>query len=258
MPNIFFKESGKGFPIVLLHGFCETEEIWKPFREALSNEFRVICPDLPGFGQSPLPDTPFQLADIAGTLHSWLNTIDVKKCVVIGHSLGGYIALAMLRKYPDFSSGIGLFNSSAFEDSPEKKANRNKLIEFIGHQGVAPFIKTFVPSLFYPPRVTEFETEIESIKTQGMKIAPEAVTNYARAMRDRGDSTGLLAKYRDKILLISGEKDQNVPLDHAKKMATHLLSKNFHVLPDTAHMGMYEQKNTSLKVVRDFAKEHQD
>ncbi len=257
MSDIFFKESGTGFPMVLLHGFCETQEIWTSFRKELSDEFRVICPNLPGFGKSPLPETQFQLTDIAKILHDWLHTIQVNKCILAGHSLGGYITLAMLRNYPDFLSGTVLFNSSAYEDSPEKKENRNKLMEFIGNEGVAPFIKTFVPSLFYPPRAEEFRETIDSIKSEGMKIVPEAVINYARAMRDRVVSIDLLSLHRKKILLISGEQDQNVPLHKTQEMSQYLLPENVHILPDTAHMGMFEQRDMAINILRAFARKHQ-
>jgi pimeloyl-ACP methyl ester carboxylesterase len=251
--SIYHQESGQGFPIVLLHGFCETHWIWESFRKNLSDQFRVLTPDLPGFGQSEkLPDG-FSLQEVADALHDYLLEQQVEKCVMVGHSLGGYVVLEMLRKYPEFLAGFVLFNSSAFADGDEKKENRNKLIDFIDTQGVAPFIKTFVPSLFVESRQDEFQPVIARIQSEGEKIDPEAVKGYAAAMRDRPDGMDLLKQYREKAMVIAGEEDQNVPLKKSKAMADVLPDDQVVMLPDTAHMGMFEQLEVSQKAVRNFS-----
>lgn len=252
MHQLFFFESGKGFPVVFIHGFCESSNIWKSLSNELSEEFRIICPDLPGFGESPLPEDAFSLEDIGDSIVSWLKSLGIEQCIVIGHSLGGYIALEILKKHPDFTQSIGLFNSSAFADSEEKKANRNKLIEFIGKYGVEPFLKTFVPSLFYTATAEKHQKTIEEISSKGLLIKPESVKNYAAAMRDRQDSKALLEKYHDRILLIAGEYDQNVPLQKSKEMSVILDSGNAHIIPDSAHMSLFEQSDLCYEVLRNF------
>ncbi len=254
MNDIFFKESGSGFPLLLLHGFCENNSIWEAFRHELADDFHVICPDLPGFGKSTLPENPFTLEKIGDMLAGWLRSKGIRKYVVVGHSLGGYVALELLRKYDSLVNAIGLFNSTAFADTEEKKNNRTKLIDFIDREGVKPFIKTFVPSLFYPGTAGDFQDVIEKIREEGMTINPKTVMYYAAAMRDRNESLDLLDKHHDAVLLISGEKDQNVPIDQSKEMAKHLETKNFHIIPDSAHMSMFEQKELCLDIVREFVR----
>ncbi len=252
MDNIFFKDYGNGFPIILLHGFCETHEIWNELATNLSDEFRVLTPDLPGFGHTPLQFDKMSLAVVAGILNKWLDAMDIAQCIVVGHSLGGYITLSMAEKYPEKLTAFGLFNSSAFADSPEKKVNRDKLIHFVRKEGVAPFIKTFVPSLFYAGRIGEFLPIVERIKQTGSETSPEAVAAYAAAMRDRPDHMAVLSNYRSKVLLIAGEYDQNVPLEVSVAMGARLDPKNVHILPDTAHMAMYEQPEMATAALRDF------
>ncbi len=254
MHQIHYYESGNGLPVVFIHGFCESNKIWNDLSSSLSKEFRVICPDLSGFGASPLPDENFSLEQIGDGLVSWLKNLGVVQCIVIGHSLGGYITLEILRKYPEFVKAVGLFNSSAFEDSAEKKENRNKLISFIEKNGVRLFLKTFVPSLFYPKTSEIHQKTIDQIIVDGLSINPESVINYTAAMRDRVDSIDLLKKYSDKILLISGEYDQNVPLNKSKEMAQYLEKENVHVILNSAHMSLFEQSNTCYNVVKDFVK----
>jgi pimeloyl-ACP methyl ester carboxylesterase len=254
MHNLFFYESGSGFPVIFIHGFCESSNIWKSLSKELSEEFRILCPDLPGFGKSPLPENEFSLEEIGDTLVSWLKELNIKQCIVIGHSLGGYIALEILRKHPDFVQGIGLFNSSAFEDPLDKKENRNKLIDFIHHHGVDPFLKTFVPSLFYPETAKKHAKTIAQISAEGLTIAPDSVMKYAAAMRDRLDSIDLLKEYPDRILQISGEFDQNVPLEKSKKMAAIIDAENVHIIPKSAHMSLFEQSEMCYDAIRKFVR----
>jgi pimeloyl-ACP methyl ester carboxylesterase len=248
-----FFDSGSGFPLVFLHGFCESNKIWLNLSTKLSDQYRIICPDLPGFGKSPLPDTEFSLEEIGDSLVIWLKNQGIEKCMVIGHSLGGYISLEILRKHQGFVKAICLFNSAAFEDTDDKKENRNKLIEFIGQHGVSPFLKTFVPSLFYPPTADKYKAVIEQIEDDGSSIRPESVMNYAAAMRDRQDSMDLLQKYPDKIMIIAGEHDQNVPLGKTHKMAEYLPKDQVHIMPESAHMSLFEQSELCYDALRKFA-----
>lgn len=252
MQNLFFHEAGDGFPVIFIHGFCESSSIWNALSNDLSDEFHVICPDLPGFGQSELPDNDFSLEDIGDIVVRWLKDKGINECIVIGHSLGGYISLEILRKYPDFVKGIGLFNSSAFEDPSDKKENRNKLIEFIGNSGVSPFLKTFVPSLFYPRTAIKHQKTIDNIEKEGLSIGPQSVMKYAAAMRDRAGSIDLLQKRKDRILLIAGEYDQNVPLEKSLEMAALLENENVHIVKESAHMSVFEQSELCYKVIREF------
>ena len=224
----------------------------------LAEDYRVICPDLPGFGKSPIAKKPFSLQQIGDTIVRWLQSQDIKNTIVIGHSLGGYIALEILKNHPKFALGIGLFNSSAKADAPEKKENRDKLIQFISKHGVEPFLQTFVPSLFYPKTAKKHQKTIDEIYHAGLTILPEAVMGYATAMRDRADSMNLLDEYTNRILLIAGEYDQNVPKILSEQMASRLLPENVHILPDSAHMCMFEQPELSAMALKAFFRKIQE
>ncbi len=252
MQKINYFESGQGFPLVFIHGFCESNKIWNDLSAELSEDYRIICPDLPGFGKSALPDNAFSLQQIGDLLVDWLKSLGITECIVIGHSLGGYISLEILRKHHEFVKSIGLFNSSAFADSPDKIDNRNKLIEFIKNNGVAPFLKTFVPSLFYPPTSKKYQAIIDEIENDGLSIKPDSVMSYAAAMRDRIDSTDLLKNFPEKILLIAGKHDQNVPLDKTREMASYLPSDHTYIMPDSAHMSLFEQSKLCYNAIRTF------
>ena len=151
MTTIFSREEGKGKPILLIHGFPFHQEIWDDYVERLSDEFRVILVDLPGFGKSAPLKSPFTLDQVADTLLDFLAENNLKKIALVGHSLGGYVALAMVKKRPDFFASLVLFHSTAYADSAEKKESRSKVVEFVKKNGALAFTSGFIPPLFADP-----------------------------------------------------------------------------------------------------------
>ena len=252
MSSIFYSEAGKGVPVVFLHGYCETSMIWKEFKDYLSRRNRVITIDMPGFGKSPRLNYAFSLQDIAAEIKEVLDEKRVTSFVMIGHSLGGYVALAFAREFPFALKGLGLFHSSVFEDTPDKKENRTKLIEFIKSNGVKPFIKTFVPSLFYEKNRKNFEETIEELSNAAEKTSPEMVMEYARAMRDRVSSVDFIKRFRKPVMFIIGEKDQSLPLKKSLEQAVMPANSHMLRLKDAGHMGMYENTADTLKFVQKF------
>jgi pimeloyl-ACP methyl ester carboxylesterase len=252
MSAIFYQEQGEGLPVVFLHGFCEDHTLWNDFQSNLSESFRVITLDLPGWGKSELVEENINLLDISKILQKFLLKINAFQGVMIGHSMGGYITLEFSKEYPDLLKGFGLFHSSAFADTEEKKANRSKTVKFIQDNGLEPFISTFVPGLFFNPENPELKAQIEKQKTIGKRCDPQTVIQYMNAMRDRGDSMDFLKSYDKPVLLIAGEADQSVPLEKSKRMAECLRKPSVHFLPETGHMGMFEKKEDTLEVVREF------
>ncbi len=248
MGEIYYKERGKGFPLILIHGFCETNEIWDSFAERLSVDFRVITPDLPGFGKSPLPNGKISIVNVAATLIKLLHQMEIRKCLVIGHSLGGYITLSVVDQEPDLIAGFGLFHSTAFPDSKEKKQTRNKVFEFVGKNGVLPFVDTFVPGLFYQKNHTSIE-KVYSIASQTRK---KTLMAYTLAMRDRPASTSLLARYEGESLFVAGKHDTIIPCPAIEEQSRINRKSELLILENSGHMGMFEDAETAYKVVRNF------
>src|SRR5690606_16552701 len=145
MSPIRFFEKGKGQPIVLIHGFCEIGEMWRDFANTLSTDFRVICPDLPGCGGSPITSNSISLEEVAVLLEEWMNENNIQNPIVIGHSLGGYVMLALLELMGDKLKAVGLFHSTAFADDEEKKGMRDRTVIFLKKHGVDMFVISFVP-----------------------------------------------------------------------------------------------------------------
>jgi len=252
MAQIIFSEYGQGFPVVFLHGFGESKELWQSFQSSLSAKYRTIAPDLPGFGESPLPSGEFSLNDVAVALNEWLESINVDECAMIGHSMGGYITLAFAKKYPHKIKGLGLFHSSVFEDSPEKKENRDKVIQFIKKNGVRPYMENFVPHLFYSENQPRLMDVIRRQVEIGCSTSEETLTAYLSAMKNREDSAAFMKEFDKPALMIIGRNDTSVPYETSMKQAALLKHPHMHLLEETGHMGMFEREKETLIYVEKF------
>lgn len=253
--TLFYSESGVSHlntPLVLLHGFCETQQVWNRFERALSPHFRVLSPDLPGFGNSPLPAGDFRLPDVAEALRSWLKELGIPRCILLGHSLGGYVSLAFLEKYPEMVEGIGLMNSTAYSDSEEKKRSRDNVIRFVEKHGVEKFIDSFVPQLFNSKKREQLKEEIEELRSIARSTPKESLIRYTKAMQQRKDRLEVLKHFRKPILYLVGEEDQSLPLEDSKKQVRALSNYEVHILQETGHMAMYEKPKESLEAIRNF------
>ena len=174
---------------------------------------------------------------------------------VIGHSMGGYIALAIAEKHPGILSALGLFHSSAFADSEEKKTTRRKGIDFINQHGAFEFLKSTTPNLFSPQTKAERPELIDEQLATVHNFLPAALVSYYEAMINRPDRTELLRKTALPVLFIMGKYDAAVPLEDGLKQC-HLPEKSYiHILQKSGHMGMLEQANESNRALNNFLME---
>lgn len=251
MSAIEFFEKGTGQPVVLIHGFCETARMWTDFADKLSADFRVICPNLPGIAGSPIVGDQITLEEVAVLLEEWLEENRIENPIVIGHSLGGYVTLALLELMASRLRAVGLFHSTAFADDQAKKDMRDRTIVFLRKNGVDKFVTSFVPPLFPENRREELSKEIEQAIEDAKSSTLDGLIAFAGAMRDRKDRLEVLKDYSGSKLLIAGTEDGAVKIEasRAQKNAfTHYFE-----LEGVGHMGMVEKKEETLSLVREFA-----
>ena len=246
--GIFYTDQGQGFPIVLIHGFCETHEIWQSFSRELSKHYRVICFDLPGFGNSKLLPDGFSIVDVATHVQKFLTDLRVHSCAVIGHSLGGYVTLELVNRSPRLVKAFGLFHSTAYPDTDEKRISRNKVVEFVTSHGVTPFTSSFIPPLFFD----QSNPHIPEVVKLASKTPLETLISYTKAMRDRFARTDVLANFTGPILFLAGEKDTGISPDSVRKQADLAKNPTLHIIENVAHMGMFEKEEPTLSLVNDF------
>lgn len=253
MPALHFQRTGTGYPVILIHGYCETLEIWRDFVPLLTNDLDVTTLDLPGFGKSPALQQPFTVDEVADTIADFVRSQHFsEKPLPIGHSLGGYVVLSLLARYPHLFSGAGLFHSTAFADSEEKKANRNKAIEFVNRNGARSFIDSLIPNLFADKNNDGVQRALDI----GYKTPDSTVTGYAAAMRDRPDRSGLLSASSANLLIIAGQQDTVVPEAVSRQMAGLAKNAVFTLLSGVGHMGMLEAPEACATAIVSFARKN--
>lgn len=250
MLEINFQERGQGSPIILLHGFPMDSSIWDAFAEELSKDFKVITIDLPGFGGSPILEAPFSLDEVGEKIYGWLLDNHLTNSVLIGHSLGGYVALAMVDRNPEKFAGLGLFHSTAYPDSDERKQSRTKVLDFIAKNGVLAFTSNFIPPLFFD----RGHSAIDKVRAIAVQSTTETVKGYTIAMRERPDRINVLKKFEKPVLFISGEKDAGIPPETILEQSSLTKQPVVYVLEKNAHMAMFENFVGTINIVKSFSK----
>lgn len=239
--------------MVLLHGFGEDSSIWG-FEKVLAENFKIILPDLPGSGRSePLQD--MSLESLAGAVYFLLQHEGIEKCILIGHSMGGYIALAFAEKYPTVLNGLGLFHSSAYADTEEKIATRKKGIAFIKEHGAYNFLKTTIPNLYSPATKAANPALIEQQTDAVRYFSAETLIAYYEAMIKRPDRTAVLQNSTVPVLFILGKWDTAVPPDVGLKQCYLPQIAYIHVLERSGHIGMAEEPEQSRAILHQYLSE---
>lgn len=251
--TLAYVREGAGFPIVFVHGFCETKAIWQDFKHHFTPNFDVIRVDLPGFGESPSLGNGTSIENMAILLANTLNELQVQRPLLVGHSLGGYVILALAEQTPDLFSGLCIFHSTAFADPQEKKENRNKTIDYVEKHGVDAFCNPFVPGLFFHKRRAELKGKIDYVLQIARQTTLESIVRTTKAMRDRKDRTHVLESLQTPIAFIAGKEDTAVPVGKILEQCAVPKHSQVLFLSETGHMGMYERESESAKFLIGFA-----
>lgn len=250
--KINFFAQGKGNPIVFLHGFCEDSSVWEDFISSFS-ENKIIRIDLPGFGGSELIEN-FSVELAADVVKAVLDFLEIKKCTLIGHSMGGYVSLAFAKKYPATLIGLGLFHSHPFADSEEKKINRAKSILFIQKNGHHHYIKQLFPNLFPPSFASSNNFLINKMIHRASRFSKEGIIEGLQLMMNRPDQTMILQEIKCPVLFIVGRKDEIVPQEGSIEQTAMPDVSHIHLLDGVGHMGMFEAKKATQNIIQQFNK----
>lgn len=221
-------------PIVLIHGLGLDRTIWHPMASAHLSDFDVILPDVRGHGESDAPTGTYSMSLLADDLAHLLQTLDVKKAIVCGHSMGGYIALAFASQYPDRLAGLGLITTNANADSEEKRAGRYEMIDAIKEHGSDALADSLAAKLSHDPDVVRHAHQLIS------RTKPDGLMGVLKGMAHRPDRTELLPEIDIPALVAAGEKDIITNFDEAKSMAQILSQAYFLGVPGAGHMPMVE------------------
>ncbi len=251
--SIFFTDEGTGKVIVLIHGFTESSLIWKSFATKLTKKYRVITIDLPGHGKSESIGTIHTMEMMADVVFALLKSLKIGKCLMIGHSMGGYVTLAFAEKYPEKLKGFSLFHSHCFADTSAEQENRNRTIAIVG-QDKFSFVAQFIPGLFPVEVHKKHARVIKRMIRQASKMHKDGVIAALEGMKNRKDQSGLLTKTELPVLFILGFKDSRVPAARIWDMISLPEVSETLLLRQCGHMGYVEEPQKTYAAIVGFAK----
>ena len=235
---------------MLVHGFGEDGRIWDYL--GYPPGVKYIIPDLPGSGQSIMEGADWSMDSLAETLKRIIEEEKDQTITLIGHSMGGYIALAFVEKYPELINAFGLFHSSAFPDSDEKITARKKSIQFIESHSQLKFLEQATPNLFSDIFKRNHPEKVDQIINQFTNFQEGALVHYYEAMMQRPDRTHILENAPVPVLFILGEHDTAIPLADGLKQC-HLPPLSYiHILKESGHMGMIEETDKCRQILQKF------
>lgn len=244
--SIYYTTQGEGNPIVLLHGFLESSSIWESFVTEFGKRRQIICIDLPGHGKSETLAEEHSMELMAEVVEQVLKELKVEKADLLGHSMGGYVALAFLEKNPEKVNKLILLNSTSAADSDEKMENRDRSIKLVQKNKQA-YISMAISNLLTPDNNLRFQTQVDDLKKEAMLFPTEGIVAALKGMKNRTDRTRVLKHFSGKKFMLTGEQDPLLDYQDIEDLAEGTRSK-LYAFPG-GHLSYLENKNQFLKIV---------
>lgn len=249
--NIRYRDNGSGQCVVLLHGFTESLEIWNNFAKKLSNKYRIITIDLPGHGKTDCFNNIHTMSFMADIVNIVIKHLKIKKILLIGHSMGGYVSLEFAQKYPKKLAGLGLFHSHAFDDDDNAKLNRDRVINVIKSDKFN-FLNHFIPDLFKQENRIIYKNQIKKL----MEMSAKYMTNSGliaalEGMKIRNCHISTINNLENPVFYIIGQHDSRI--EPKKVIEQAMLSKDCWLqVINTGHMGYIEASKQTFNFIYSF------
>ncbi len=250
--NLSFVDSGKGTPLLLVHGFPLDHSMWNGQIETLSARHRVIAPDLRGFGQSGVSDGMVTMEQFADDLAALIDFLGIDQAVLCGLSMGGYIALEFWRKYVKRLRALILCDTRAVNDTPESAANRFVVAEKVLREGSNTVADTMIPKLFAPITLQNQPHLIDSIRRVIGRTDPRGIAAAARGMAQRTDFTAELSRIGCPAFVIVGQSDAISPVAEMQAISKAVPNAEFQIIPQAGHMAPLEQPQAVNAAIERF------
>jgi pimeloyl-ACP methyl ester carboxylesterase len=250
--KIHYTDSGKGSVIVLLHGYLESAEVWNNFANKLASGFRVIAIDLPGHGLSGSCSWINSMEYLASAVRAVLDNAGVNKIFLIGHSMGGYVALAFLELFPGYLAGYTLFHSHPFKDMPETLEKRKLNIEIVEDGKKEEMIPGFIRGLFAPQNPDKLGEAMGRSADIASGTEEKTIIADLKGMMARPDRRYLVESGQIPFLWIFGKMDIHIDYREMQKKVRIHENGRITVLENSGHMGFIEEEDKSLEVITQF------
>ena len=245
--ELAYARRGKGTPLVLLHGFPLDHHLWDDVSSLLEDKFELILPDLRGFGESTTVDAPYSMDDYASDIAGLLDQLGIQKVAVAGHSMGGYVALAFAKLYPERVSGLALISSQVLADPPDRKEGRYKSAADVAEKGIGGVVEAMTSKFTSDPRLQAVARALME------RQQPGAYIGALKAMAERMDSTSLLSTFKFPVVIVHGDADALIPVARAREVKAAVPDSHYVELKDTGHVPMLEAAKETAEALRPLA-----
>ncbi|MGM0529494.1 MAG: alpha/beta fold hydrolase [Bacteroidota bacterium] len=250
--KIIYYDEGSGNVIILLHGYLETSDVWRDFIPGLAENFRVISIDLPGHGESGVLGEEHSMEFMADAVLAVMNKEGIEKAMLTGHSMGGYVALAFVEKYPESLFAYCLFHSHPFADTEEIIDNRKREIRVVESGKKDLIYPVNIPKMFADFNTDRFKQQLEHNKKTASAIPAEGIIAVLKGMISRPSRIEILGKGDVPMLMILGRYDNYIPYDEVKNRIKLPDNAEMLVLEKSGHLGFIEEREKSQQAIIDF------
>ena len=247
--------SDQNRPLVLLHAFPLDHNVWRPQAQELSKEYWVITPDFRGHGQSEATDEPYSMDLLASDVKDLLENLGAKNIVLGGISMGGYVAFAYRRLFPEDIQALILADTKAEADTPQARTGRMEMVDLVLKKGVTSFADRMLPRLFSKQVLEANAAIVKEARRTIEAMSPVGIVGGLKGLADRSDSTPLLDEIRVPTLVIVGEKDELTTVDDAKRMANKIVGSKLVIVPNAGHISTLEQPEKVTSAIRTHLRE---
>jgi 3-oxoadipate enol-lactonase len=250
--DVRFLDAGAGWPVVLIHAFPLNADMWRPQLERVPDGWRLLAPDLRGFGPEPAAAGAFTLDDLAADVALFLDHLKIDRAVIGGLSMGGYVTLALFRRSPERFEGMVLADTKAEADTPEGCEGRRAMIELVRSRGAAAVADQMLPKLLSAVTRQREPDLVSSVRAMIESTSAEGIAGALDAMMGRPDSTRDLPRVSCPTLIVVGAHDELTPPAHARAMEQRIERSRVVVLPDAAHLSNLETPDAFSLALSDF------
>ena len=251
IPTLAYDDYGSGFALVLIHGHPFNRSMWRPQVEHFQAGYRVIAPDLRGYGKSPVIPGKTFLGDFAQDIATLLDKLLVKQCVLGGLSLGGQIVLEFYRQFPERVAALVLADTFATLDTPEVKQNRYRTAERLRREGMEPYSSEVLPKMMAPANIAAYPAVAQHVLEMMRTTSPEGAAAALIGRAERQDYTPLLGSITVPALIVVGNLDEFTPVSDARFMRERIPHAELVVIERAGHMTNVERPeefNAALEV----------
>lgn len=251
--TISYMDVGEGnIPILFLHGFPFDKSTWKKQIDGLQATNRVIACDIRGFGESTDEETHLSIELFAEDLILFMDKLNIKKVIICGLSMGGYIALNAIKRFPERFEALILCDTQCVADTAEVKEKRKKTIEQINHDGTDTFNENFIKSVFHPHSFFDKSAHVEKLQNIVFANPKSIITAGLTALSERSETCSTLSSIDVPTLIICGREDKVTPLEQSEFMHTKIKNSFLKIIDIAGHVSNIEHPNVFNKHIQYF------